>query len=437
MREFFTDHKKLCISAAIIFLAFIACWLLSRYISPTPPKSFSFTAGASDGAYYKYAMRYKTILAKDGITLDVRESKGSVENIQRLEDKKSNVLAGFVQGGLGVISQSHDPDAENFDALQALGSVAFEPVWIFTKNPAITDLAQLKGQRIAIGAEGSGSRKVALDLLVASGLNASTELWLPMNANTAITALQNKQIDAIIAVVSLESESVQALLKLPGIHIVNLTHAGALARLFPYLQTISIPRGVLNLKADIPAKDITLLSTSANLVVSDNLHPALAYLLLDAAAQVHASGGALNSPGDFPHMKGSDYPVADEAKRYFTSGKPFLQRYMPFWMANFVQRWLLILIPLIAIIVPVVKLFPELQKFQQERKLFKLYAQLNLIEMDLKASTATETLSARIEALTATIHKTKFANVFADRVYTLREHVAFVQEIATKTPEML
>jgi TRAP transporter TAXI family solute receptor len=427
MHEFFQEHKKLCISAALVFLLLIAFWLLSRYISPAPPKSFVFTAGASDGAYYKYALRYKAILAKEGITLDVRESKGSVENIQRLEDKKNDVLAGFVQGGLGVLSTPNNPDADDFDKLQALANVAFEPVWVFTKDAKIADLAQLKGKRIAIGAEGSGTRKVALDLLGASKLQATSDQWLPLGAGAAITALKNKEIDAVITVAAPEAASVQTLLHMPGVHVAELTYAAALSRLHPYLQTIQMPRGVLDLAADIPNRDITMLSTSANLVVSETLHPALAYLLLDAAAQVHTSGGALNRPNEFPHTKGTDYPVAEEAKRYFTTGKPFLQRYMPFWAANFVQRLLLILIPLLAVLVPAIKLFPELQKFIQERKLFRLYGQLKLVELDIKANKDMDTVISKLEAIHTAIDQTKFAKVFVDRVYTLRQHVDFVR----------
>jgi TRAP transporter TAXI family solute receptor len=427
MREFIQEHKKLCISAGLFLLLFIVFWLLSRYLSPAPPKSFVFTAGASDGAYYKYAQRYKAILAKEGITMDVRESKGSVENIQRLEDKKNDVLAGFVQGGLGILSNPHNPEADNFDALQALANVAFEPVWVFSKDAKITDLAQLKGKRIAIGAEGSGTRKVALDLLGASGLKAETEAWLPLGAGAAIKALKNKELDAVISVAAPEAASVQELLHMPGLHIVDMAYAPALSRLFPYLQTIQMPKGVLDLAHDLPAKDLTMLSTSANLVVSETLHPALAFLLLDAAAQVHAGGTALNRPNDFPHSKGTDYPVAEEAKRYFSTGKPFLQRYMPFWAANFVQRLLLILIPLLAVVVPAIKLFPELQKFIQERKLFRLYGELKLVEIDIKAKRDLSALPAKIDAIHAAIDKTKFAKVFVDRVYTLRQHVDFVR----------
>jgi TRAP transporter TAXI family solute receptor len=427
MREFLSEHKKLSLSVLLIVLLLIVFWLLSRYLSPAPPKSFVFTAGASDGAYYKYAMRYKTLLAKEGITLDVRESKGSVENIQRLEDKKNDVLAGFVQGGLGIFSKPHDPDADSFDALQALANVAFEPVWVFTRDTKITDLAMLKGKRVAIGAEGSGTRKVALDLLGASNLKAADEKWLPLGAGAAITALKNKEIDAVITVAAPEAASVQTLLHMPEAHVVDLAYAPALSRLFPYLQTIQMPKGVLDLANDIPARDITMLSTSANLVVSETLHPALAYLLLDAAMQVHNGGGALNRPNEFPHTKGTDYPVSEEAKRYFTTGKPFLQRYMPFWLANFVQRLLLILIPLIAVVVPIIKLFPELQKFQQERKLFRFYNALHVIELDIKAGKESSAISDKLAAMSAAIDETKFAKAFADRVYTLREHVVFVQ----------
>jgi TRAP transporter TAXI family solute receptor len=427
MRAFFAEHKRLCLSAALIFLLLIVFWLLSRYISPAPPKTLVFTAGSSDGAYYKFAQRYKTLLAKDGINLDVRESAGSVENLSRLRDSKNPAMAGFVQGGLGTISQGVDPDSDEFEALQSLAVLAYEPVWLFTRDAKITDIEQLKGRRIAIGAEGSGTRKVALDLLQKSGLAFDEKMWLPMGASQALKALADKSIDAVFVVAAPEAASVQQLLHAPHIYLMDIMRADALARLLPYLQTIHVPKGVLDIQNSIPANDVTMLSTTANLVVSDIIHPALAYLLLDAAAHVHSGGGALNRPGDFPQLKGADFPAAEEATRYFASGKPFLQRYMPFWAANFVQRLLLILIPLFAVIVPVVKLLPEIQKWRQERKLFKLYGELKIIELDIKSNGASPTIDDKLLKMEALIDKTTFAKIFTDRVYTLRQHVEFVR----------
>jgi hypothetical protein len=225
-----------------------------------------------------------------------------------------------------------------------------------------------------------------------------------------------------------DAASVQQLLHTSGVQIVDLVHAPALSRLLPYLQPIAVPKGVFDLQNNIPAKDITMLSTTANLVVNENIHPALAYLLLDAAAHVHNSGGALNRPGDFPALKGADFPVSEEAKRYFTTGKPFLQRYMPFWAANFVQRLLLILIPLLAVVVPVIKLLPELQKWRQERKLFKLYGELKIIELDIKSKGGSASIDDKLAKMEALIDTTKFAKLFTDRVYTLRQHVEFVRQ---------
>ncbi len=427
MRDFLDENKKVFYVGGLLLLLAGSFWLLSRYISPAPPKTLVFTAGAQDGAYYKFAQRYKNLLAKEGITLDVLESKGSVENIARLKDPKSDVLAGFVQGGLGILSSPHDPDSAEFDALQTIANVAYEPVWLFTRDPKINDIAQLKGLKVAIGAEGSGTRKVALDLLQASGLKASSEQWLPLSGSAAAKALEDKSIDAVFLVAAPDATSVQQFIRTPNVHLADLTYAAALSRRLPYLQTINVPQGVFDLERNIPPKNITLLSTSANLVINDNIHPALAYLLLDAAAHVHNVGGPLQRPSDFPHIKDTDYPVSEEAKRYFTSGKPFLQRYMPFWAANFVQRLLLILIPLFAVVLPIVKLYPELQKFIQERKLFRLYGQLKLLEIDIKAKRDLTTLAAKLDAINTTIDETKFAKIFTDRVYTLRQHVEFVR----------
>jgi hypothetical protein len=217
----------------------------------------------------------------------------------------------------------------------------------------------------------------------------------------------------------------------PSIRLASLDHVEGLARRFPYFQPVSLKRGSVNPEHNIPAQDVQLLATTANLVIADSLHPALAYLLLEAAQQTHGQPSLLSRPGDFPSPRATDFPLADEADRYFKNGRPFLQRYLPFWLANFVQRLILMLIPLVAILVPVFKVIPALLEWKQKNRLYRRYGELKFLENDLAARTfsaAEKTAAlARLEAIEAEIGAARFPLDFSDRVYTLRQHVDYVR----------
>jgi hypothetical protein len=247
-------------------------------------------------------------------------------------------------------------------------------VWIFTRDKTRDSLLELSGLRVAIGPEGSGTRKVALDLLTDAGLPSSAMKLEPVTNLAAVEQFKAGTIDAVILVASPQAPSVQTMLLLPEAHLVNVAQSQALARRVPYLQPILFPQGVVDIKGNIPPRDTTLLTTTANLVMRDDLHPALAFLLLDAANSIHGAPGILNRPGDFPSSKATDFPLADEAKRYFSTGRPFFQRYLPFWLANLAERLLIILIPLMAVAIPLIKMIPDIYKWRMDGRLYKCTA---------------------------------------------------------------
>ena len=222
------------------------------------------------------------------------------------------------------------------------------------------------------------------------------------------------------------------LLQDSSVELASMQHAEGLARRFPYFQVVSLKRGSINPERNLPDKDVALIATTANLVVPDELHPALAYLLLDAARQTHSRPSLVSRAGDFPSPQGTDFPLAEEADRYFKNGRPFLQRYLPYWLANFVQRLILVLVPLLAVLVPVFKFVPSLLDWLQQNKLFRHYGALKFLEGDLAARSlnAEETLAAhkQLDSIERDIVANKFALDFSDRVFTLRQHVDYVRE---------
>ena len=420
--------------SAFIALLAIIIWALMRYISPAPPRTVTMTTGAADGAYHAFGEKYQAYLKANGITLQLQTSKGSVENLERLEDKRMN--AGFVQGGLGQLSLNPTED-EDKTPLRSLAVIGYEPLWIFAQNQDIAkklggSLQGFKGMRIAVGAVGSGTRKVALDLLKAYGINETNATLEPSSGMAATQALLDKKLDAIILISSPQAAAVQKLID-PGnaATLINLSQAEGITRRLPYLSTVVLKAGSVDAVSQTPPQDITLLTTTANLVVRQDTHPAIAYLLLEAARDTHKGATLLNRPSEFPNPRGTDFPVSEEATRYFKDGRPFLQRYMPFWLANALQRLLLILIPLAAIGIPVIKLIPELLQFKEKNRLYRRYGQLLKMETDIRSRQLSmeEIQAARKELndIEDQISKTKFTLEFADRVYTLRQHVDYVR----------
>lgn len=427
----------LAVSVGAFVLLALCAWLVSRYISPAPPSAVQMTTGAVDGASHQFGLKYQAYMRANGVRLDLQLSTGGVQNLERLN---KDTPIGFVQGGLGVLSLDPQKNAEDTQ-LRSLGVIGYEPVWIFTHSAELAktmsaSLGSLKGRKVAIGADGSGTRKVALELLQSFGVDSSNAALGTEGGGAAAKLLVDKQIDAVIVISAPQGAAVQGLLTQPGVVAVSLEQAEGLTRRFPYLSLVSLKAASVDPQRNLPASDITLLATTANLVVQENLHPALAYLLLEAARDVHKGASLLNKPGEFPNPRGTDFPLADEAQRYYKDGRPFLQRYLPYWAANFVQRMLLVLIPLLAVAIPVMKTIPDLLDWRQKQRLFRHYGILlglerRLREKQLTTDEVTES-TALLEKIEQDISSTKFALGFTDKVYTLRQHVDYVRSQLTK-----
>lgn len=433
-------RQRVWLFAAVALLVVTITWAIVRYLSPTPPRTLTLSTGTADGAYHQFGLKYQAILKESGVTLVLQPSSGSVENLRRLNDGSASV--GFVQGGLGLLALDPLKDASD-TPLRSLATVAFEPVWVFTRKLDLSKgLGALAGKRIAVGAADSGNYKVATGLLSTYGAldangvpvntpSGATQLIL-QGGTAAAAQLQAGQADAVILVAAPEAKAVAQLLDDSSVDLASMQHAEGLARRFPYFQVVSLKRGSINPERNLPDKDVALIATTANLVVPDALHPALAYLLLDAARQTHSRPSLVSRAGDFPSPQGTDFPLAEEADRYFKNGRPFLQRYLPYWLANFVQRLILVMVPLLAVLVPVFKFVPSLLDWLQQNKLYRHYGALKFLEDDLAARALTEreiqAARQQLDGIERDIVANKFALDFSDRVFTLRQHVDYVRE---------
>ena len=415
----------------IVLLAGIGFAVAYQFVEPAPPKKIVISTGSESGAYYHFAQRYAAILAKNGVTLEVRASAGSLENLERL--KKDEVQVGFVQGG--VVPPKDDPDAEDESGLLSLGSLFYEPVWVFYRgDKALTRLTELKGKRIAIGQEGSGVRQLAQQLLAANDIPAGDHL-VPVAGLVAAEELQQGRIDAAFIIAAETAPVVQVLIRSPGVKLMSFAQDRAYQRRFPFLTKLTFPRGVADLVRDFPPDDIKVLAPTANLIIRDDLHPALQTLLLRTASEVHGKSGFFQDAGEFPAYMDQMLPLSPDAARYFKSGPPFLQRYLPFWLAVLVDRLVVLLVPIFALLIPLLKVAPAIYNWRVRSKVFRIYGELKFLEDDLKNHFDPARLAdyrSRLDALDEEASVLHVPLGFTDLVYTLREHVNLVGHILDK-----
>ena len=412
----------------IVGIGFIVAY---QFVEPAPPTKIVITTGGENGAYYQFAHRYAAILARSGVSLEIRTSAGSLENLTRLKNNEAQV--GFVQGG--VLAPKDDPDAEDDSGLLSLGSVFYEPVWVFYRGEKrLERLTELRGKRVAIGQEGSGIRQLAELLLEANDVPAGKNL-LPLSGLQAAEELQQGRIDAAFLIAAESAPVVQVLLRSPGVKVMSFAQANAYQRRFPFLTRLTLPQGVVDLVRDYPPEDIKVLAPTANLIVRDDLHPALQTLLLQAVSEVNGKSGFFQSAGEFPSYMDQLLPLSPEAARYFKAGPPFLQRYLPFWLAVLIDRLIVLMLPIVALLIPLLRIAPALYSWRVRSKIFRSYGELKFLEDDLKHRfdlTKVAEYRDRLDALDEEASQLHVPLGFTDLVYTLREHVNLVRHILEK-----
>jgi len=395
-----------------------------KFIKPAPPDTLVITTGAPEGAYYAYAQKYRAILARDRVKLELRLSAGSIENLARLANPDGGVDVGFVQGGTG--------NAERAPGLVSLGSLYYEPLWIFYRAPReLSSLRALRGMTIATGAENSGTRALATELLEANQLTQPPTRTVALAGLQAVDALLEGKVEAALLIAAPDSIMVQRLIKAPGVRLMSLDEAEAYTRRLPYLSRIVLPKGVFDLVARIPDHDVVLLASTANLIVKEDLHPALAYLLLRTAAEVHGQPHLFEHQGEFPAPRDADFPPSAEAQRYYKSGPPFLQRYLPYWGANLVDRLWVMLLPIVAIVFPLFRLMPPLYRWRIRSRIYRRYARLKEIELELEEKQGAPALQAMLERLDhieSAVNRLSTPLAYSENLYVFRQHIDLVRQ---------
>lgn len=411
------------VAAVALLIIAVAFWIAFRFVRPAPPSHFVISTGSESGAYYAYGQRYAKLLARERITVNIRTSSGSVENLKRLADPESDVSVAFMQGGVG--------ESEKYPNLVTLAALYYEPLWIFYRGEReLTVIGDLLDKRVAIGPEGSGTRALTLTLAEVYDVADQVKAFLPLGGKEAADALISGKLDAALFVAGADAASVQQLLHAPGVRLMNLRHAEGLARRFPYLATVTLPRGVVDFKNDVPPRDTKLVATTAYLVAREEFHPALVSVLLQAATRAHRGGTLFSAPGEFPEAREGDFPLSDAAERYFRSGPPFLQRYMPFWVANLIQRLLVLLVPLIAVVIPVMRVFPGVYRWRVRMRVFRWYRALRAVEAEALLEPGPERareLLSQLREIEEHVSRTHVPLTYSDYAFNLKLHINLVR----------
>jgi len=408
----------------LLLITLLAVWAGFKFIRPAPPDTIIITGGAKGSSFANAAEKYRAILERNGVKLQILESEGSLDNLRRLRDPAFKVDVGFVQGGLVV-----DGDAGD---LVSLGSLFYVPLVVFYRGEQpVERLSEFKGKRLAIGREGSGTHFLNVLLLRANGVDKTTSTLLDLSGADAAQALLERKIDAALLMGDAATpEIMRKLVHTRGIHMMDFKQADAYSRRFRYLSKLELPMGSIDFAKNMPEQTMTLIAPTVELVARPDLHPALSDLLVEAARETHARATLLQRAGEFPAPLEHEYPISGDAARYYKSGKGFWYRYLPFWLASLVDRTMVVLVPIVVVLIPAIKLVPALYRWRIRTRIYKRYGELMALEREMLNQTTPEQrteLGKRLDEIEKRVNGSKMPLPFADQFYVLREHINFVR----------
>lgn len=418
----------------LLLLLLVGLVVLLWLAKPAPPKKVLMAAGAG-GSYKVLGEQYQAYFKTKGIHLELVPTNGSQENIQHLIDRKDPIQAALVQGGMIAV--------DNLSGVESLGSVDFEPVWIFYRHKLFDEKTHILDRditklKINIGPQGSGTRKQVENILKLNSLPMNSPNLLSLSNSDGVTALERGEIDAVILVDGFDSVNVQRLVKNPDIHLASFTRANAYTRLMPFFEELTVPMGGFDLGKNIPDRPIQLISTTTNLLIDDRLHPAIQALFLEAAKEINGKKSYFAKAGQFPSYMNTEAPLSPEAKYYYQKGTPALMKYLPFWLAEFIERMFVLLLPFAAFAYPIIKSIPTYRTNLAKKQINTVYKELDKFEKETMESFDPGKLAQYVEVLNAMelkILNSKASKLATADCYSLRNNIEFIRNALEK--EML
>ena len=412
------------VGTPVLLVVVLAGWVAAKAIHFGPPGTIRIVSGPDGSGYRVSADKYKKIIERYGVKVEVLPSRGALDNLEKLATPSFKVDVGFVQGGL--------TDGADVSHLMSLGSLFAQPLMIYCRSDKPIDLlSELKGKRLAIGPEGSGARALALKILKANEMDGAPTVLLDLSGAEAARALVAGHIDAAFLMGdSATPEVMRSLRELPGIELLTFRQADGYLRKFRFLSKLTLPEGAMDLGKDYPPRTLELIGPTVELVARNQLHPALSDLLISAAREVHGGPGLFRNAGEYPAPLARDFPISPDAERYYKSGEQFLYKRLPFWLASLLDRLLVVLLPLLVVIIPATRIAPALYRWRVRSRIYRWYGALMAIEHDMHAQHTPDERAAvlhRLDEIAAAVGELRTPLSFADQLYVLRDHVAKVR----------
>ena len=431
----FPLRDVLIVGLPLLLIIGATVWFLQGLVDPAPPTTFVISAASPGSPYHRYAERYQATFKRNGVNLEVRESGGSFDNLKALSDPKTGVHAGFVQGGLA--------STKDTPGLLSVGRIAYEPLWVFSAGATpLQRLSDLKGKRVLVGPAGSGTNGLAVRLLAANGVTDASATLIHRALPDYVDMLSSGEADAGFLVLAPEARTVQRLLRAPGVHLMSFANADSYTQRFPFLSRIVLREGVVDFAANLPPADTTLIATTAAVLVREDAHSALVSLLAQAIHEVHSqpttdSGGEaplFQRAGEFPIANDPEFPLSEEARRVYRAGVPFLQRYVPFWVATMIDRLMVSFVVLLPIALPLFRFAPQIYNWRVRRRILYWYGALKRLEATARRAATQESRAAALQELDrieSAVDNIPVPLAFSDRLYELRQHIEVVRRRLT------
>ncbi|HSD18718.1 MAG TPA: TAXI family TRAP transporter solute-binding subunit [Anaeromyxobacter sp.] len=416
-----TIRRRRYLAAALVSILVLgaAAWTLGRRHG-LPPRRIVMATGPEGGGYALIGARYREILARQGLDVQLRPTAGDLENLALLRDPRSGVSVALLQAG--TTTEQDSPQ------LASLGTLFYQQVWIFQRGGR--GAALKPGLRIAVGPEGSGTRALALKLLALAGVAPDSLNLVPLGPARGADELMAGTIDAVAIVAPWDAPAVRRLVAEPDVDLLGFRRADAFVALNPYLEKTVLPAGVGNMARNRPPQDVPLIETKTSLVVRRDLHDAVQYLLLEAASETHGGPGIFHKAGRFPAAEAIDLALSENARQYYRSGRPFLHRYLPYWAAVIVERILLVLVPIVGLVIPLARTLPQIYGGVMRRRIVRFYGELKMLETELEARPAnapTDDLVRRLDELELRASHLHVPLFYSQVLYTLKQHVRLVR----------
>ena len=414
----------------IVPLAALVIWVLFRFLDPAPPRTVGMVTGIESGGYHQFGLRLKDRLAREGLTLELYPSRGSVDNLHRLIDGTGEVQLGLIQSGTTSLLEP-----QQLRRLSGLAALYHEPLWLFQRGDIdIQRLTDLYEHQVSVGSEGSGTWSVVRSLFGQVGNERALALleagqWRTLGSAASARALQDGELDAAFLVLPVNNSLLAGLISNPDIKLVSLAQAKALASRLGFLEHIVVPEGLLDLEGNVPPEDASLLSPVATLVANDDLHPALTSLILEASREVLREGSLLDAPNAFPAAAPMELELTGEADYYHREGVPFLQRYLPFWIASIADRYVVLLIPFIVIMLPLLRSMGPIYTWRMRARVFKWYEHLRRVDRLIINGGIADVIDREIAGLhdlEEDVSRVEVPLSYAHELYSLHLHVRYM-----------